>query len=71
MRLFALWLVFACASALADKKPEILRLKDGPVRGALKKGYRIHLARDFLREAEQELEKRLPKPKTEDQEVLR
>lgn len=58
-----LWMFLIAASLWANQapKPRILPLKEGPVKAALKKNYKIHLVRNFQLEAERELDKKLSK----------
>ena len=64
MRFFVGCLVFTTcllAHQQPQPKPEVIRLKPGKVREALKKNYRIHLVRNFQEEADLELKKMLSK----------
>lgn len=43
------------------EKPQVLPLREGPVKAALKKNYKIHLVRNFTAEIEKELDKKISK----------
>ncbi|MEI6806420.1 MAG: hypothetical protein WCK49_07945 [Myxococcaceae bacterium] len=58
-----LWILLVAMPLFAKKgeKPQALPLPEGPVKAALKKNYKIHLARNFTAEIEKELEKKISK----------
>lgn len=58
-----LWILLIAAPLWAKQaeKPQVLPLREGPVKAALKKNYKIHLVRNFTAEAERELDKKLSK----------
>ncbi len=61
MRLLWVFLVAVPLWAKQAPKPQALPLREGPVRAALKRHYKIHLVRNFTAEADREIEKKLSK----------
>jgi hypothetical protein len=53
---FLLFVFALSLNAAPRQKPEKLALPRGPVKAALKKNYRLHLARNFAEEAEKEIQ---------------
>jgi hypothetical protein len=56
-----LWMLLFTAPLFANKteKPQVLRLPKGPVKEALMKHYKLHLADNFYQKAEQEIKGRI------------
>lgn len=56
-----LWMFLFATSLWAKQaeKPKVLPLREGPVKAALKKAYKIHLVRNFQREADLELKEKI------------
>ena len=56
-----LWIILLATSLWAKpaEKPTVLPLREGPVKAALKKTYKVHLVRNFQQEADLELKEKM------------
>lgn len=59
MKFLCVLLIGMPLMAKPSPKPEVLPLKEGPVKEVLKKHYKLHLVRNFQQEADRELERKV------------